>query len=238
MAQLIPNLTHSALFLPQNRPVTCAILSNLLHPLEDLPIAALFLVVPSSRPLLLRLGLITRTMTQSRGGEPYPTPDLREISAMTVSANRSRIQRTDNLGPMSTQLRVPNLCSVLLHSQTLKGPLIRDLLMQAEIVGMILGTGVLNGTTDDTIALNDELMRGHGLLTTDVTRLINVLGTTIISMITRVLVALPQLSTDKMTTVPPGTMVDGQQLLVLRITNHPLRMAEMTDGCHRHLPLL
>ena len=111
--------------------------------------------------------------------------------------------------------------------------------MRVEIVEMILGTGVLNGTTDDTTALTDELMNGHGLLITDVTRLINVLGTTIVNMITRVLAALRQLSTDKMTTVPPDPMADGQQLLVLRIiSNCPFRMVEMTDGCHHHPPLL
>ena len=158
---------------------------------------------------------------------------------MTVSANRSRIQRTDHLGSISIQLCVPNLSSVLPRSPTLKGPLIRDLLMRVEIVEMILGTGVLNGTTDDTTALTDELMNGHGLLITDVTRLINVLGTTIVSMITRVLAALRQLSTDKMTTVPPDPTADGQQLLVLRIiSNCPFRMVEMTDGCHHHPPLL
>ena len=158
---------------------------------------------------------------------------------MTVSANRSPIQRTDHLGPISIQLCVPDLCSVPLRSPTSKGPLIRDPLMWAEIVEMILGTGVLNGTTDDTIALTDELMSGRGLLTTDVTHLINVLGTAIVSMITRVLAALHQLSTDKMTTVSPGTTADGQQLLVLRITSNRLfRMVEMTDGCRRHPPLL
>jgi len=158
---------------------------------------------------------------------------------MTVNANRSRIQRTDHLGSISIQLCVPNLCSVPPRSQILRGPLIRDLLMRAEIAEMILGTGVLNGTTDDTTALTDDLMSGRGLLTTDVTRLINVLGTTIASMITRVLATLRQLSTDKMTTVPPDTTVDGQQLLVLRIINNcPFRMVEMTDGCHRHPPLL
>jgi len=158
---------------------------------------------------------------------------------MTVSANRSRTQRTDQSGPISTQLCVPNLCSVPLRSPTSKGLMIRDLLMWEEIAEMILGTRVLNGTTDETIALTDELMSGRGLLTTDVTRLINVLGTTTVGMITRVLIALRQLSTDKMTTVPPGTTADGQQLLVLRIPNNRLfRMVEMTDGCPHHPPLL
>jgi hypothetical protein len=107
--------------------------------------------------------------------------------------------------------------------------------MQAEIAETILGTGVLNEATDDPTALTDELMSGRGLLTTDVTCLINAMETTILSMITRVLVVSHLLSTDKVTTVLPGTMMNGQQLPVLRITNnHPLRMVEMTDGCHRH----
>lgn len=86
---------------------------------------------------------------------------------------------------------------------------------------MILGTGVLNGTADGTIVLTDELMSGPGSSTTGVTHLINVVETTIVSMITRVLVALRPLSTDKVTTVLPGTLV-----------------AQMTDGCHPHPSLL
>ena len=158
---------------------------------------------------------------------------------MTASANKSRIQRTDNFGTMPTHLHVLNLSSAPLLSPTLKGPLIRALSIQAEVVEMILVTGVLNGTTDDTTDLTDEPMSARGLLTTDVSRLINALGTTIVSMIPRVLVALLQLSTDKVTIVLPGTTVDGQRLLVLRTTNnHPLRTVWMTDGCHRHPPLL
>ena len=158
---------------------------------------------------------------------------------MTVNANRSRTLRKGHLGSISIQLCVPNLCSVPLPSPTSKGPLIRVLLMWAEIAEMILGTGVLNGTTDDTIGLTDELMNGRELLITDVTHLINVLGTTIVSMITCVLVALRQLSTDKMTTVPPGTTADGRRLLVTRIINNRLfRMVEMTDGCRHHPSLL
>lgn len=102
----------------------------------------------------------------------------------------------------------------------------------------ILGKGAPNGTTDDTIALTDELMSGPGLLTIDATRLINVMGTTIVSMITRVLVVLFLLSIDKVTTMLPDNLMSGQQL-VLRITNnHQLRMAEATDGCHHRPPLL
>ena len=215
--------------------MTCAILSNLLHPLEDLHVAALSLAAPP----LLQLGLITRIMNQPCGGEPYPTLDLREISAMTVSANKDRIQRADNFGPIPTQLCALGLYSLPLLSPTLNGSLKRDLLMQSEIAEMILGTGVLNGIIDDTIVLNDGLMSGRGLSTTDVTRLINVVETTVVSMITRILVVLRLLSTGKVTIVLPGPMVDGQQLPALRITNnYPLRMAEMTDGCHHHPPLL
>jgi len=240
MTPLIPNhIIHPALFLPQSRPMTYAILSNLLHPLEDLHIAALSLVAPSSRPLLPRLELIIRILTQQRVGDPYPTLDLCQISAMTVSANRRRIQTTDNLGPMPTPLCVLNLCSAPLLSPTLKGPLIKDLFMQAENAKTTLGTGALNRITGDTIALTDELMSGPGLSTIDVTRLINVMETAIVSMTARVLVALRLLSTDKVKTVLPGTMMSGRYLFALRITNnHPSRMVEMTDGCHHHPSLL
>ena len=110
--------------------------------------------------------------------------------------------------------------------------------MLAENQGMILGTGAPNGTTDDTIALTGELMSGHGLLTTDVTRLINVMETTAVSMITPVPVVLRLLSTDKVTTVLPGIMMSGQQLLGLRTISHPLRIVEVTDGCNHHPPHL
>ena len=158
---------------------------------------------------------------------------------MTASANKNRIQRKHSLGPIPTQLPVLDLCSVPLLSPTLKGPLKKDLLMQGENLEMIPGTGAPNGKTDDTIALTDGLMSGRGLLTIDVTHLISVMETTIGSMITRVLVVLRLLSTDKVTTVLPDTMMNGQRLLVLRITSrHPLRMAEMIDGCHYRPPLL
>ena len=240
MAPLIPNrIVHPAAFLLRNRPMTCAILLNLLHPLEDLHIAALFLVAPSNRPPLLRLELITRIMAQQHGRDPYLTLDLQQISAMTVSAHKNRIQRTDNLGPTPTQLRAPNLSSAPLPSPTLKGPLIKALSIWAESLEMILRAGALRGTTNETIAFTDELMSGRGLLTTDVTRLINVTGTTVVRMITLVLVVLHLQSTDKVTTALPGTMMNGRRLLVLRITNnHPFRMVGMIDECHRHPPLL
>jgi hypothetical protein len=111
--------------------------------------------------------------------------------------------------------------------------------MQAEIAEMILGTRVLNGTTNDTIVLTDEPMSGRGLLTTDVISLINATEISIVSMMVRVLVALDLLSTDKVTTALPGTMMNGQQLLVPRITNnHPLRMVKTTGGCHHRPSLL
>ena len=111
--------------------------------------------------------------------------------------------------------------------------------MQAENSKMIPGTGVLNGITDGTIALTTELMTDHALLTTDVTRLINVMETTIVNMIIRVLSVLPLLSIDKVTTILPDTMMRCLQLLVLRAINSRLfRMVTMTDGCHCHPPLL
>ena len=239
MASLIPNhIIPLALPLPQSR-MTCAILSNLLHPPEDLHIAAPSPVAHSSCPPLLRLGLTTRIMTLRCERDPYPTPDPRQISAMSVSANKNLIQRTDSLGPMPTQLPGLNLCSAPLLLPTLNDPLIKDLLMQAENLGVIPVTGALNETTDDTIALTGELMSDPALLTIDVTRLISVMETTIVSMITRVLVVLPLLSTDRVTIVLLGPMMNGQQLLALRtINNHPPRMMDMTDGCNRRPPLL
>lgn len=214
LVQMVPlilnHIIHPARFLPQSRPMTYAILSNLLHPLEDLHIAALSLVAPSSRPLLLRLELIIRILTQQRVGDPYPTLDLCQISAMTVCANRSRIQRTDSLGPMPTRPRVLNHSSAPLLSPTLKDPLIKVLLMQAENMETIPGTGALNRITGDMIALTDELMSGPGLSTIDVTRPTNAMETTIVNMTTRILIVLCLLSTDKVTTVLPGTMMSGQ----------------------------
>ena len=237
-ASLIPT-TPLALSLPQSQPMTCAILSNLLHPLEDLHIAALSLVVPSNRPPpLLQLGLTLRIVTSPCEGDPYPTPDLCQISVMTVSANRSLSQRTGNLDSIPTQLPDLNLCSTPLLSPILKGPPITPLLMQTESLGKVPGTGALNGTIGGTAALAVDLMSDRALLTTDVTRLINVMETTIVSMINCVLVVLPLLPTDRVTTVFPGIMMSAQQLLVLRITNnHLLRMVEMTGRCH-HRPLL
>ena len=74
---ILKRTIRPALFLPRSRPTTCAILSNLQHPLEDPHTAALSLVAPSSRLPLFRLGLITRITTPPRGGDPYPTLDLR-----------------------------------------------------------------------------------------------------------------------------------------------------------------
>lgn len=74
---LIPNhLVHQGIFHPPSRLMTCASLSNLLHPLEHLRIVVLSLVVPSSHLRLLRLGLIINT-TQPCGRDPYPTLNLR-----------------------------------------------------------------------------------------------------------------------------------------------------------------
>ena len=239
-ASLIPNhTTLLALSLPQSQPMTCAILSNLLHPLGDLHIAAPSLVAPSSRPPLLQLGLTTRIMTSPCEGDPYPTPDLRQISVMTVSINKSLTQRTDSLDLIQTRLPGLNLCSALLLSPILKSPPITALLMRAESPGAVPGTGALNGMIGGTVALTADLMSDRALLTTDVIRLINVMETTIVSMIARVLVVLPLLPTDKVTTVLPGIMMSARQLLVLRITNnHLLRMVEMTDRFHHHPPLL
>lgn len=219
---------------PQNRTTTCEILSNLLYPLELLHIAALSLVVLSSRPSPLPLGLIISTTTQPRGGDPYPTLDPRRISEMAVSVNKGRIRRTGTFGPIPTYLPVPNLCSAPLLLPTTK-----DLSMQPENSEMTLGIGVLNGITDDTIALPAKLMTGHALLTTDATRLIKVTERTIVNMMIRVLSVLRLLSTDKVTIILPGTMMSCLQLLVLRtINNRPLRIVTMTDGCHHHPPLL
>lgn len=240
MASLIPvHTTPLALSLPQSRPMTCAILSNLLRPLEGLHIVAPSLAAPSNRPPLLQLELTARIMTSPCEGDPCPTLDPRQISVMTVSANKSLTQRTNSLDSIPTQLPDLNLCSAPLLSPILKGPPITALLMQAESLGTVPGTGALNGTTSGTAALTADLMSDHALLTTDATRLINVMVTTIVSMITRVLVVLPLPPTDRVTTVLPGIMMSAQQLLVLRITNnHLLRMVEMTDGCHHHPPLL
>ena len=147
---------------------------------------------------------------------------------MAVSVNQGQIQR------FRTSLPVLDLCSAPLLLPTLKGPPIKDLLIQAMIPGM----GVLKGITDDTIALTAEMMTGHALLTTDATRLINALETTTVNMLIRVLSVLRQMSTDKVTTMLPGTMMSYLQLLVRIISDHPLRMITMTDGCHHHPPLL
>lgn len=137
-----------------------------------------------------------------------------------------------SLGPMPIRLPVLNLCNVPPLLPTLKGPLIKDPFMQPENLEMILGIGVLNGITDGTTVLTARPMTGHGLLTTDVIHLIIVTRTTVVSMITRVLSVLRLLSTDKLTIMLPGIMMSG-----VRITNNPLRMVAMTDGCH-HPPLL
>jgi hypothetical protein len=223
---------------PQNRTMTCAILSNPLLPLEHLHTVALSLVVLSSHPPLLLRGLIISTTTLPCGGDLYPTLDLRQISEMAVSVNQGLIQRTGSSGPIPTYLPAPDPYSAPLLLPTLKGPPIKDILMQAKSPGMILGIGVPNGITDDTIALTAELMTRH-TLTAGATRLTNVMGTAIVNMIIRVLSVLRLLSTDKVTTRLPGTMMSCPQPLVQRIiNNHQLRMVAMTDGCHRHPPLL
>lgn len=153
---------------------------------------------------------------------------------MTASANKNPIQMTDSLDSTPSRLlgRAPLL------SPTLKDPPIKGLLIKAENLEMIPRRGAPNGTTDDTIALVDELTTDPASLTTDVTRLTSAMGTTVSTM-ARVLELLPLLSTDRVTIVLLVIMMSDQQLLVLRITNnHPLR-AVMTDGCyHRSLLLL
>lgn len=236
--RMIPPIPNHLIH-PKNRTMTCRILSNLLYPLGHLHIVALFLVALSSPPSLLQLGLIICTTTLPCGGDPYPTLDPRQISEMAASVNKGRIQRTASFGPIPTCPPAPNLCSALLLLPTLKGLPTRDRLMRVEGSEMILGIGLLNGTTDDTIALVAEPMTGHALSTTDVTRLINATETTIVNMIIRVLSVLRLLSTNKVMTILPGTTMNCLQLPVLRtINDHPFRMLTMTNGCHHHPPLL
>jgi hypothetical protein len=228
---ILNHLSPPEIFHPQSLPVTSAILLNLLHLLEPLHIAVPSLAAPSSHPLLPRLGLIISTTTQPHGGDPYPTLDLRQISEMAVSDNASSIQRTGNIGPIPILLPVLTLCNAPPPSPILRGPLIRDLLMQIETSEMILGTGVLNGTTDVTTASTAESTTGRGLLTTDVICLISVTRTTVASTKTRVPPVLCLLSTNKVTTILPGTMMKGLRTA----NNHPPKMLMMTDGC-RHRP--